>query len=160
LLLNIPFQVLALFWGMEIERHHVQFFTAVCNDWLQLLESDEAKDIVVNALHYQVKVGHVKIAAFVIVPLSGSSVPLGPPQISASALSLTNLKICNKNLLILILSMSRKYLFGDSSELYFINFAVISWIDLFTREGYRKDYYCSSACDFYGKKGLIELIEL
>jgi len=68
LLLNILFQVLALFWGMEIERHHVQFFTAVCNDWLLLLESDEAKEIVVNALHYQVKVGHVKIAAFVIMP--------------------------------------------------------------------------------------------
>ncbi|MCA6376992.1 MAG: hypothetical protein IM620_03575, partial [Cytophagales bacterium] len=31
-------------------------------------ESDEANDIVVNALHYQVKVGHVKITAFVIMP--------------------------------------------------------------------------------------------
>jgi REP element-mobilizing transposase RayT len=68
LLLNILFQVFALFLSMKLERHHVQFFTAVCNDWLLLLESDEAKDIVVNALHYQVKVGHVKIAAFVIMP--------------------------------------------------------------------------------------------
>jgi REP element-mobilizing transposase RayT len=68
LLLNILFQVFALFLSMKLERHHVQFFTAVCNDWLLLLESDEAKDIVVNALHYQVKVGHVKVAAFVIMP--------------------------------------------------------------------------------------------
>jgi len=51
-----------------LERHHVQFFTAVCNNWLKLLESDEANDIAVNALHYQVKVGHVKITAFVIMP--------------------------------------------------------------------------------------------
>jgi putative transposase len=53
---------------MNIERHHVQFFTAVCNDWLHLLESDEAKDIIIRALQYQVKVGHVKVAAFVIMP--------------------------------------------------------------------------------------------
>jgi putative transposase len=53
---------------MKSERHHVQFFTAVCNDWLHLLESDEAKDIIIKALDYQVKAGHVKIAAFVIMP--------------------------------------------------------------------------------------------
>jgi hypothetical protein len=50
LLLNILFQVFALFLSMKLERHHVQFFTAVCNDWLLLRESDEAKDIVVKAL--------------------------------------------------------------------------------------------------------------
>ena len=53
---------------MKLERHHVQFFTAVCNDWLRLLDSDEAKDIVIKALQYQVKIGHVKVAAFVIMP--------------------------------------------------------------------------------------------
>jgi putative transposase len=53
---------------MRLERHHVQFFTAVCNDWLPLLESDEAKEIIVKALRYQVEVGHVKVAAFVIMP--------------------------------------------------------------------------------------------
>ena len=57
-----------IFAGMKLERHHVQFFTAVCNDWLRLLESNEAKDIVVKALQYQVKAGHVKVAAFVIMP--------------------------------------------------------------------------------------------
>jgi len=53
---------------MKLEHHHVQFFTAVCNDWLRLLESDEAKQIIIKALQYQVKIGHVKIAAFVIMP--------------------------------------------------------------------------------------------
>jgi len=47
---------------MKLERHHVQFFTAVCNDWLRFLDSDEAKDIVIKALQYQVKIGHVKVA--------------------------------------------------------------------------------------------------
>ena len=53
---------------MKFERHHVQFFTAVCKDWLPLLESDEAKEIIVKALRYQVKANHVKVAAFVIMP--------------------------------------------------------------------------------------------
>jgi REP element-mobilizing transposase RayT len=53
---------------MKLEHHHVQFFTAVCHDWIRLLETDESKDIIINALQYQVKVGHVKIAAFVIMP--------------------------------------------------------------------------------------------
>jgi hypothetical protein len=39
--------------------------------------------------------------------------------------SLPNRRFCNRNLLGVILSMSRKYKFGDSSELYFISFAVI-----------------------------------
>jgi putative transposase len=34
--------------------------------------------------------------------------------------------------------MSRKYKFGDSGKLYFISFAVIHWIDLFTRKEYRE----------------------
>ena len=53
---------------MKLEHHHVQFFTAVCNDWIRLLDSDEAKDIIIKALQYQVKIGHVKITAFVIMP--------------------------------------------------------------------------------------------
>lgn len=51
-----------------MERHHVQFFTAVCNDRLHLLGSDEAKDMIIKALQYQVRAGHVKVAAFVILP--------------------------------------------------------------------------------------------
>lgn len=34
--------------------------------------------------------------------------------------------------------MSRKYKFGDSSSLYFISFAVVYWIDLFTRKDYKQ----------------------
>jgi len=39
--------------------------------------------------------------------------------------------------------MSRKYEFGDSSELCFISFAVIHWIDLFIRKEY-KDAFLDS----------------
>ena len=52
--------------------------------------------------------------------------------------SLPNRRFCNRNLLGVILSMSRKYKFGDSSELYFISFAVINWIDLFIRKEYKE----------------------
>jgi len=41
-------------------------------------------------------------------------------------------------LLGVILSVSRKFKFGDSSELYFVNFAVINWIDLFIRKEYKE----------------------
>ena len=33
--------------------------------------------------------------------------------------------------------MSRKYKFNDSSNLYFVSFAVINWIDVFIREDYK-----------------------
>ncbi|WP_221175744.1 hypothetical protein [Rufibacter immobilis] len=32
--------------------------------------------------------------------------------------------------------MSRKYKFYDKGGLYFVNFAVVYWIDVFTREEY------------------------
>ncbi|MBS1508916.1 MAG: transposase [Bacteroidetes bacterium] len=51
-----------------MEHHHVQFFTAVCYDWICLLETDESKEIIIEALQYQVRAGHVKVAAFVIMP--------------------------------------------------------------------------------------------
>ena len=53
---------------MEYERNPVQFFTAVCYDWFRLLASNEAKEIVIRGLQYQVKAKHVKICAFVIMP--------------------------------------------------------------------------------------------
>jgi putative transposase len=53
---------------MQIEQHPVQFFTAVCHEWLKLLESDEAKRIVIDALKHRVKIGQVKVCAFVIMP--------------------------------------------------------------------------------------------
>jgi len=33
--------------------------------------------------------------------------------------------------------MSRKYKFGDNSQLYFISFSVVYWIDVFVREEYK-----------------------
>ncbi len=34
--------------------------------------------------------------------------------------------------------MSRKYKFHDNDKLYFISFAVISWVDLFIRNEYKE----------------------
>jgi REP element-mobilizing transposase RayT len=53
---------------MKLDLNHVQFFSAVRNYWIRLLDSDEAKDTTIKALKYQVEIGHVKIAAFVIMP--------------------------------------------------------------------------------------------
>lgn len=48
--------------------------------------------------------------------------------------------------------MSRKYKFGDSGQMHFITFAVVSWIDLFIRKEYRDIVleswrYCQKAKD-------------
>ncbi len=53
---------------MQVEQNPVQFFTAVCHEWLKLLEEDEAKEIIMEALRYRVQKGHVKVCAFVIMP--------------------------------------------------------------------------------------------
>ncbi len=53
---------------MHMDKYPVQFFTAVCYDWLKLLETDQAKQIVIEALKYRVKVGQVKVCAYVIMP--------------------------------------------------------------------------------------------
>jgi putative transposase len=53
---------------MTIEKNHVQFFTAVCYDWLKLLESDEAKMILIEAMKFRVAQGQVKVGAYVIMP--------------------------------------------------------------------------------------------
>ncbi len=53
---------------MVIEKNHVQFFTAVCYDWLKLLDSDEAKLIVIEALKFRIAQGQVKVGAYVIMP--------------------------------------------------------------------------------------------
>jgi putative transposase len=49
-------------------KNHVQFFTAVCYDWLKLLDSDEAKLIVVEALKFRIAQGQVKVGVYVIMP--------------------------------------------------------------------------------------------
>jgi putative transposase len=49
--------------------------------------------------------------------------------------------------------MSRKYKFWDSSQMYFISFATVHWIDVFTRNEY-KDELVKSFKFCQEKKGL------
>ena len=51
-----------------IQGHHVQFFTAVCKDWLPLLQQDACKQTIINALKYRVQTKQVKVCAFAIMP--------------------------------------------------------------------------------------------
>ena len=53
---------------MLYARHPVQFFTAVCYDWIRLLESEESKRIIIDSMKYRVNQGQVKVCAFVIMP--------------------------------------------------------------------------------------------
>ena len=54
--------------GMQIEKHPVQFFIAVCNDWQQLLLEDRYKDIIISALKHRITLKQIKVGAFVIIP--------------------------------------------------------------------------------------------
>ncbi len=49
-------------------ENYIQFFTAVCTDWLNLLESEECKDVIIRSLQYRVKTKQVAIAGYVIMP--------------------------------------------------------------------------------------------
>jgi len=49
--------------------------------------------------------------------------------------------------------MSRKYKFKDNQQLYFITYAVVNWIDLFTRNEY-KDILLKSWQHCSEQKGL------
>ncbi|HMG68998.1 MAG TPA: hypothetical protein VK588_14975 [Chitinophagaceae bacterium] len=51
-----------------INENYVQFFTAVCTDWLHLLKSDECKDVVIRALKYRVQTKQAGVSSFVIMP--------------------------------------------------------------------------------------------
>ncbi|MFM9841178.1 MAG: transposase [Cyclobacteriaceae bacterium] len=53
---------------MIIEKNPVQFFTAVCYNWLHLLKDDSYKQIITDALAVRVRKGHVKVIAFVVMP--------------------------------------------------------------------------------------------
>lgn len=53
---------------MVLQKNHVQFFTAVCYDWLKLLDSDEAKLIVIESLKFRIAQGQAKVGAYVIMP--------------------------------------------------------------------------------------------
>lgn len=54
--------------SLSLQEHHVQFFTAVCKDWLPLLQDDDAKRLIVEALKFRIAKGRFKICAFVIMP--------------------------------------------------------------------------------------------
>jgi len=85
--------------------------------------------------------------------------------------------------------MSRKYKFRDNSQLYFVSFATVNWIDVFIRNEYKEvmldrkimeqkldyvhnnpvsagfvssptDWIYSSARDYAGEKGLLDIILL
>jgi putative transposase len=51
-----------------MNENHIQFFTAVCTDWLHLLKEDECKNVIIRALKYRVQTKQVNIASFVIMP--------------------------------------------------------------------------------------------
>ncbi|MBS1487834.1 MAG: transposase [Bacteroidetes bacterium] len=53
---------------MHVDQNPLQFFTAVCYDWLKLLETNEAKQIITEALTKRVKKAQIKVCAFVIMP--------------------------------------------------------------------------------------------
>src|SRR6476661_8728153 len=54
--------------ALNVQEHHVQFFTAVCKDWPPLLQDDTAKQIVMEALKFRMANGQLKVCAFVIMP--------------------------------------------------------------------------------------------
>ena len=49
-------------------ENYIQFFTAVCTDWLSLLENDVCKNVIIRALQYRVKTKQVGLAGYVIMP--------------------------------------------------------------------------------------------
>jgi putative transposase len=51
-----------------INENYAQFFTAVCTDWLPLLQNDECKNVVIRALKYRVQIKEIGVAGFVIMP--------------------------------------------------------------------------------------------
>ena len=52
-----------------INENYIQFFTAVCADWLPfILKNDECKDVIICALKYRVQTKEVGVAGFVIMP--------------------------------------------------------------------------------------------
>src|SRR4030095_17257723 len=51
-----------------INENHIQFFTAVCTEWLSLLSSENCKNVIIEALKYRVGAKQVGVAAFVIMP--------------------------------------------------------------------------------------------
>lgn len=50
------------------QDHHVQFLTAVCKDWLPLLQTDAAKKIILDSLKFCIEKGRLRLCAYVIMP--------------------------------------------------------------------------------------------
>ena len=46
--------------------NYIQFFTAVCYDWISLLKSEECKKVIINALQYRVRTKQVAIAGYIL----------------------------------------------------------------------------------------------
>lgn len=51
-----------------LSENYIQFFTAVCTDWLNLLESEECKNVIIRSLQYRIKTKQVGLAGYVIMP--------------------------------------------------------------------------------------------
>ncbi len=51
-----------------INENYIPFFTAVCTNWLPLLESVECKTVIIEALKRRVQTKQVGVAGFVIMP--------------------------------------------------------------------------------------------
>ena len=52
----------------SINENYIQFFTAVCTEWLPLLESIECKNTIIESLKYRVQIKQVGVAGFVLMP--------------------------------------------------------------------------------------------
>jgi REP element-mobilizing transposase RayT len=49
-------------------NHHVQFFTATNLNWLQCLQNEHHKQIIIEAINHRVQTNQVTIYGFVIMP--------------------------------------------------------------------------------------------
>ncbi len=49
--------------------------------------------------------------------------------------------------------MNRKYKFRNPESIYFVSFATVNWINVFTRPEYK-----DSAVDYAGGKGILDVV--
>ena len=52
----------------HIARGEIYFWTATINDWKNLLEKDEYKDVIIDSLQYLTDQGKIDVFAFIIMP--------------------------------------------------------------------------------------------
>ena len=80
------------------------------------------------------------------------------------------LSICNEYKGKLYLSLMSKgttiYRIKDEAALHYLTFSTVEWIDVFTRKRYKdivelaEEYLYSSAKNYSGEKGLLEVAEI